>query len=93
MIKTIGQEQHRWSQPPRSQHAVYWRRDRAYEVYVYCAAVDRPLDDEQLEFMRRQSTRWRFLAASSNEYCFGDFQVCAATGKTSMIAWFQCHSQ
>ena len=42
--------------------------------YVYFAAVDRPLDDGQLEFMRRQSTRaevsrWEF----SNEYHFGDF--------------------
>ena len=42
--------------------------------FVHFLAMDRPLDDEQLEFMRRQSsradvTRWEF----SNEYHFGDF--------------------
>ncbi|MCM2374562.1 hypothetical protein [Aporhodopirellula aestuarii] len=42
--------------------------------YVYFAAVDKPLDDKQLEYMRRQSTRaevtrWQF----QNEYHFGDF--------------------
>jgi len=42
--------------------------------YVYFAAVDRPLDDKQLEYMRHQSTRaevtrWQF----TNEYHYGDF--------------------
>ena len=42
--------------------------------YVYFGAIDKPLDDEQLEFMRRQSTRaevtrWQF----TNEYHWGDF--------------------
>lgn len=42
--------------------------------YVYFAAVDQPLDDKQLEYMRRQSTRaevtrWQF----TNEYHYGDF--------------------
>jgi hypothetical protein len=42
--------------------------------FVHFLAIDRPLDDEQLEFMRRQSsraeiTRWEF----TNEYHFGDF--------------------
>jgi hypothetical protein len=42
--------------------------------YVYFAAVDKPLDDKQLEYMRRQSTRaevtrWQF----TNEYHYGDF--------------------
>jgi len=41
---------------------------------IHFAAVDRPLDDKQLAFMRTQSTRakvsrWRF----TNEYHFGDF--------------------
>jgi hypothetical protein len=41
---------------------------------VHFLAIDRPLDDEQLEFMRRQSsraevTRWEFR----NEYHYGDF--------------------
>jgi len=41
---------------------------------IHFAAVDRPLDDKQLAFMRRQSTRakvsrWQF----TNEYHFGDF--------------------
>ncbi len=40
--------------------------------YVHFLAVDRPLDDEPLEFMRRQSiradiSRWEF----TNEYHFG----------------------
>jgi len=42
--------------------------------YVYFAAVDKPLDDKQLEYMRHQSTRaevtrWQF----TNEYHYGDF--------------------
>lgn len=42
--------------------------------FVHFLATDRPLDDQQLEFMRRQSTRatitrWDF----SNEYHFGNF--------------------
>jgi hypothetical protein len=42
--------------------------------YIYFAAVDKPLDDKQLEYMRRQSTRaevtrWQF----TNEYHYGDF--------------------
>lgn len=42
--------------------------------YVEFRAVDKPLDDAALEFMRRQSTRaeitrWSFV----NEYHFGDF--------------------
>lgn len=42
--------------------------------YIHFLAIDRPLGDEQLEFMRRQSTRaeitrWEF----TNEYHFGDF--------------------
>ncbi len=42
--------------------------------YVYFAAVDRPLDDEQLEYMERQSSRaqisrWQF----TNEYHYGGF--------------------
>ena len=42
--------------------------------YVYFAAVDKPLDNRQLQYMRRQSTRaevtrWQF----TNEYHYGDF--------------------
>lgn len=42
--------------------------------YIHFLAIDRPLDDKHLEFMRRQSTRaditqWEF----TNEYHFGDF--------------------
>jgi hypothetical protein len=42
--------------------------------FVHFLAIDRPLDEEQLEFMRRQSSRaeitpWEF----TNEYHFGDF--------------------
>jgi len=42
--------------------------------FVHFVAIDRPLDDRQLEFMGRQSTRaeitrWEF----TNEYHFGDF--------------------
>ncbi len=43
--------------------------------YIYFAAVDRPLNDSQLEFMEEQSTRaeisrWEF----ANEYHFGGFR-------------------
>lgn len=43
--------------------------------YVYFAAVDQPLDDEQLEFMENQSSRasisrWEF----QNEYHYGNFR-------------------
>ena len=43
--------------------------------YIHFLAVDRPLDDKQLAFMERQSTRaeitrWEF----TNEYHFGDFR-------------------
>ena len=43
--------------------------------YVHFLALDRPLDDKQLEFMERQSsraeiTKWEF----SNEYHFGSFR-------------------
>lgn len=42
--------------------------------YLFFAATDKPLDDKQLAYMRRQSTRakisrWQF----TNEYHFGDF--------------------
>ena len=42
--------------------------------YVHFLALDRPLDNKQLEFMERQSsraeiTKWEF----TNEYHFGDF--------------------
>src|SRR6056297_3922792 len=42
--------------------------------YSYFAAVDKPLNDKQLQYMRRQSTRaevtrWQF----QNEYHYGDF--------------------
>ncbi|MCA9175863.1 MAG: hypothetical protein KDB14_15365 [Planctomycetales bacterium] len=42
--------------------------------YIYFAAVDKPLDDNEFEFMAEQSTRaaltrWEF----QNEYHFGDF--------------------
>jgi hypothetical protein len=42
--------------------------------YLYFAAIDKPLKDKQLEYMRRQSTRaevtqWQF----QNEYHYGDF--------------------
>lgn len=42
--------------------------------YLHFAAVDRPLDDKQLAYMEKQSTRadisqWKF----TNEYHFGDF--------------------
>ncbi len=42
--------------------------------YIYFAAVDKPLDDKQLGYMRHQSTRaevtrWQF----TNEYHYGDF--------------------
>ncbi len=38
--------------------------------YLHFLAIDRPLDDEQLEFMRRQSTRaevsqWEFSLYNS----------------------------
>lgn len=43
--------------------------------YVHFLAVDRPLDDDQLEFMEQQSTRaeisrWQF----KNEYLYSDFR-------------------
>lgn len=43
--------------------------------YIYFAAVDKPLDDKQLSYMRHQSTRaevtrWQF----QNEYHYGDFR-------------------
>lgn len=43
--------------------------------FIHFLAIDRPLDDKQLAFMRRQSTRaeitpWEF----TNEYHFGDFR-------------------
>ncbi len=43
--------------------------------FVHFLALDRPLDDEQLEYMRRQSSRaeiskWEF----TNEYHYGDFR-------------------
>lgn len=43
--------------------------------FIHFQAIDRPLSDTQLEFMRRQSTRadvtrWEF----TNEYHFGDFR-------------------
>jgi hypothetical protein len=42
--------------------------------YVYFQAVDRALDDSQLEFMRRQSTRAQVSRREfTNEYHFGDF--------------------
>ena len=42
--------------------------------YIYFAAVDKPLSDKQLDYMRRQSTRaevtrWQF----TNEYHYGNF--------------------
>ncbi len=42
--------------------------------FVHFLAMDRPLDDKPLAFMKRQSTcadvtRWEF----TNEYHFGDF--------------------
>lgn len=42
--------------------------------FVHFLAIDRPLNDEQLDFMQRQSsraeiTRWSF----TNEYHYGDF--------------------
>ena len=42
--------------------------------FIHFLAIDRPLDDKQFEFMRRQSTRaditqWEF----TNEYHYGDF--------------------
>jgi hypothetical protein len=42
--------------------------------FIHFQAIDRPVDDKQLAYMRRQSTRaevspWEF----SNEYHFGDF--------------------
>jgi len=42
--------------------------------FIYFLAIDKPLNDKQLAFMRRQSTRaeiteWEF----TNEYHFGDF--------------------
>jgi hypothetical protein len=42
--------------------------------YIYFAAIDKPLDDKQLAYMARQSTRaeitrWQF----ENEYHYGDF--------------------
>lgn len=42
--------------------------------YVFFQAVDRALDDSQLEFMRRQSTRARISRREFvNKYDFGDF--------------------
>lgn len=43
--------------------------------YIYFEAVDKPLNDKQLDYMHRQSTRaeiteWQF----QNEYHFGDFR-------------------
>lgn len=43
--------------------------------YIHFLAIDRPLDDRQLEYMQQQSTRaeitrWEF----TNEYHFGDFR-------------------
>ena len=42
--------------------------------YIHFMALDKPLNDKQLEFMGRQSSRaeitqWEF----TNEYHFGDF--------------------
>jgi hypothetical protein len=47
--------------------------------YLHFQAIDAPLNDEQLEFMQRQSTRaevsrWEF----TNEYHYGDFRGDAA---------------
>lgn len=42
--------------------------------FIHFLAIDRPLDDEQLEFMERQSTRAEITRwAFTNEYHFGDF--------------------
>jgi hypothetical protein len=42
--------------------------------FVHFIAIDRPLNDEQLEFMRRQSTRATVTRREfTNEYHFGDF--------------------
>lgn len=42
--------------------------------FVHFLAIDRPLVDKQLEFMRRQSTRAEITRwAFTNEYHFGDF--------------------
>ncbi len=47
--------------------------------FVHFLAIDSPLDDKQLAYMRRQSSRaeisqWEF----TNEYDFGDFHGDAA---------------
>jgi hypothetical protein len=42
--------------------------------FIHFLAVDRPLDDDQLAFMRQQSTRARISRREfTNEYHFGDF--------------------
>lgn len=47
--------------------------------FIHFLAVDRPLDDSQLEFMRRQSTRAQVTRREfTNEYHFGDFHGDAA---------------
>ena len=47
--------------------------------FVHFIAIDRPLSDEQLEFMRRQSTRATVSRREfTNEYHFGDFHGNAA---------------
>jgi hypothetical protein len=43
--------------------------------FVHFIAIDRPLDDEQLKFMRRQSTRANITRREfRNEYHYGDFR-------------------
>lgn len=42
--------------------------------YLYFAAIDKPLDDKQLAYMERQSTRAKISRREfMNEYHFGDF--------------------
>ncbi len=63
--------------------------------YLHFQAIDAPLNDKQLEFMQRQSTRaeisrWEF----SNEYHFGDFHGKAdemlRRGYDVHLPWLAC---
>ena len=57
--------------------------------FIHFLAIDKPLNDKQLTFMRRQSTRaeiteWEF----TNEYHFGDFH---GNAKEMMRRGFDIH--
>ena len=57
--------------------------------FVHFLAIDRPLDDEQLEFMEKQSSRAEITRREfTNEYHYGEFrgnaQKCCGTDTISI---------